>query len=290
MKTYTIPERTSSGNLEYIKTHLSEISPVKKITCYQDSENFILENYDIQTSGVLATIESWSGNVLLCTGLNCGYGGEGPHATADVLQMLGVPTAKVNLVFQYSSIIVTFGNTGEYENMYVGEGFFSHYSGSSKTFSCHLDETCKVNPVARKVYMLNPQTSRPAALFRCLEVMQPIQMEFITGNDNSLISQTSENTFGNRREEMPCNLIVRGKVFILYGFVNPRDLLSLAQSISIYCNRKSLYDKLLWDNQEMRIESEEENPILFVWGLLKALFRPHRPTHKIVPLEMGGEQ
>lgn len=159
----------------------------------------------------MTTIESWSGNVLLCTGLNCGYRGQGPHATATVLQMLGVPTAKVNLVFQYSSITVTFGNTGEYESMYVGEGFFSHYSGASKTFSCHLDETCKVNPVARKVYMLNPQTSRPAALFRCLEVMQPIQMEFITGNDNSLISQTSENTFGNRREEMPCNLIVRGK-------------------------------------------------------------------------------
>ncbi|MFR8461282.1 MAG: hypothetical protein ACLVEX_08830 [Ruthenibacterium lactatiformans] len=59
MKTTIIPDRTSCGNLEYLKNHLSEIQPIKKITCYQNSENFIFSEYAILTDGVFMAIESW---------------------------------------------------------------------------------------------------------------------------------------------------------------------------------------------------------------------------------------
>ena len=70
MKTTIIPDGTSCGNLEYLKNHLSEIQPIKKITCYQNSENFIFSEYAILTDGVFMAIESWKEKVLLCTGLN----------------------------------------------------------------------------------------------------------------------------------------------------------------------------------------------------------------------------
>ena len=288
MKTTIIPDRTSCGNLEYLKNHLSEIQPIKKITCYQNSENFIFSEYAILTDGVFMAIESWKEKVLLCTGLNCGYHGTGPHATEAFLKLLKIPPSKIGLIFEYSGFTITFDETGQYRNMKAADGFFSQDAISEKSFGCYLDKTCAVNPVKRKVYMVDPQLHRPAAFFRCLEAMQPVEMEFTTQLGQSLSPLTYNEIFGTNGSNSPCNLLIRGKTFILYGFIRRYEILSTVQSVSLYCNRRALYDTIWWNENELCIESHVMKRLPIMIHLIKRLLVPRSPIHKTIPLGMGG--
>lgn len=82
--------------------------------------------------------------------------------------------------------------------MKAADGFFSQDAISEKSFGCYLDKTCAVNPVKRKVYMVDPQLHRPAAFFRCLEAMQPVEMEFTTQLGQSLSPLTYNEIFRNK--------------------------------------------------------------------------------------------
>lgn len=291
MKIQVIPDRTSRGNREYLENHLSEIQPIKKITCYQNSENFIFSEYTILTEGVFMVIESQKETIWLCTGLNCGYYGEGPRATAYVLRLLQVPEAKIKLIYEYSGFVVDFDEKGNYQSIEFKEGFFSPFYNPKveEVFHCQLGAHCSVNPVNRKVYMENPQLNQPAAFFRCLEWMNPIEMEFTTQFGTSLSALTCSEVFGIQASNIPCNLLIRGKRFMLYGFIRYDELLSVVQSIALYCNKKAIYNNVFWNQDGYHMESRSKNKVKALFQLFKRIVLPSPPIHKIVSLELDGD-
>lgn len=118
--------------------------------------------------------------------------------------------------------------------------------------------------------------------------MQPVEMEFTTQLGQSLSPLTYNEIFGTNGSNSPCNLLIRGKTFILYGFIRRDEILSTVQSVSLYCNRRALYDTIWWNENELCIESHVMKRLPIMIHLIKRLLVPRSPIHKTIPLGMGG--
>ena len=90
--------------------------------------------------------------------------------------------------------------------------------------------------------MVDPQLHRPAAFFRCLEAMQPVEMEFTTQLGQSLSPLTYNEILSEQMEViLHCNLLIRGKIFILYGlFAGMKFLSYRSKSFRLYLQSKGI--------------------------------------------------
>lgn len=92
---------STKESLQFFSDHIDDFKPVKKLVVFRDSENFIFTEYAMKRLNVNMVLESCNGDQLHLKNLNCGYYGDGPGGTLEVISKLGITDLKS---FEYNHL------------------------------------------------------------------------------------------------------------------------------------------------------------------------------------------
>lgn len=290
---------TSTESLAFVTEHLAAFEPIVKLTSFFDNENFILTNYDLSDTSISMIIENDKGNQMQLSSLNCGYGGQGPSATSEVLQLIGVSHDVAEEYRLHSAIEVCLDSRGCV--MHTKAPFFAHSANSSSSTSeanFIMDNKSTVDPSIRKVYMVNPQHYNFTGLLNCFKKMRPVALEFFIGRNSPLggylrlsdISGLSGNEssckYTNSFDKI--NLIIRGELFDLNCFINPDEVIMTANAIHSYLFKRVLYTEKYLGGYVL-LQNRHEEKIRTFRNFFKWLFRKNQQDQYII-LAMSKEE
>jgi len=184
----------SDSSANYFKKIYNSFQPATKFICFQDNENFLFSDYQLQNQYINAIIENDKGDQIQFESLNCGYGGEGPSATAQVLEKIGIDKELAAEWMHYPGLSISFPyKDGNHVRANV---LFVHSTDELNSQKFKLNQCSLVNVVSRKIYTINPQIYNFQGLLNLLDVMQPTEMEFNIGaHSNMLNSQKISDVF-----------------------------------------------------------------------------------------------
>lgn len=243
---------SADGDTQFFKENYSKINPIKKITAYFDYQNFLLTDYDVE-SGTTFVAESWNGNQIHLTGLNCGYGGTSPSATAHILTKLGMDFDVAHKIKAYPELKVYFDKDGKYQNYEVNKNvFFSSQAEYSNLCSVYLENFTYFEKGTRKLYLINPQYHSPQALYNAIDKASLYQLQYYIGNKSPLDNgYTPSNihlpTSVNFKERIDgVNIVMYGRKFDVLILADERVSLTLLNNVYSYLFKAPLFkDSLL---------------------------------------------
>lgn len=282
---------SSNGAVTFFKEHADEFLPVHKFTSFFDNENFLLTPYTISNRAVHTIIENFQGDLLEFSGLLCGYGGQGPHATAEVLQMLGVEKTSAERLIWNNGIQIEFHSSGLGSPYSVNtETIFNGRVRHREFIGLNLDKFSICNPITRNVYLINPEINNFNGLLNCLHVMKPVEFEYLIGERKGLLkfSNIPELTEKTVPSAYPTgtdgvNLIIRGQNFDVHCFIDSLFLRGTLNAVYLYLKKEPLFYET--QVRSKTYISEIKPSSLGELGYLLKLFKPFKaPIHKIIPV------
>lgn len=102
---------SSEKDYIFFRDHYHQFKPLKKITVYFNDENFLFTKYKA-SPGTTLIAENWKGDEIHLTGANCGYGGTGPHKTAQILMLAGLDSSTAENIVQAPTLEIQFDSQG----------------------------------------------------------------------------------------------------------------------------------------------------------------------------------
>lgn len=258
-----------------------KIKPVKKITVFFDCENFLLTDYyaDIGTTFIA---EGWNGNEMHLTGLNCGYGGEGPSRMADILCFMGMDREEAEQLRYKPGLQIEYDKLGNIEKI-SDDLFFS-----SQLFPCkvHLCENIVVDYEARKAYFINPQYRYINDVFNIIDKIKPTEFQYFIGKDSPLefgvLPMLEYNIKESKAKRVSgVNLILKGQKLDVMFLIDSSVSRSFVNVIYSYLTGEALFD----DNDF--ISKPKHGVISYVLPLFKC-FR-HTDLQDTIRIDYKGE-
>lgn len=259
---------STQADKQFFIDNYDKIKPLKQITVYFDCENFLLTKYDVD-NGTTFVAESWNGNQMHLTGLNCGYGGTAPSGTAYILEMLGIGREEAFNLKYYPSIKVNFDKSGKYTNYEVTKNvFFSHQGEYSKKCHVYIDENMHFEFETRKLYFINPQYYSPVALYNAINIADLYQVQYYIGKNSPLDKGYIPNI--EHVSSKKClkdsvsgvNLILYGQNFDIIVLIDRKMSRSVVNNIYSYIFKESLFDdEIYYSKPEYGIKA-------FLFGIL----------------------
>ncbi len=279
--------KSSNAAKEFIDANINNWGKPKRFITFFESGNFLLTPYLLSDFDIKAILETEKKRIEFSS-LNCGYGGQGPHATEYLLKKLNVPNAAAERYVLDDAIDITFDAAGEVSG-FSRENFFNASVHSHPFCGCNLNETTFLNVITAKVYMANPETNNLNGLINCLQVMGPVSIEYLPNpNDALLYPQEIEDFYippvgfkytGTRG----VNLVIRGKKFSLFCFVNNKYLENLVNTICLSILKRGIYS-VQTVGQLKLLTHQQQNK----WQLLKSAFQKTQAIEKTEILVTRG--
>lgn len=239
--------RNSNADYNFFVQHYKEVFPIKKLTVFFDSENFLFTNYDVDMETTFVA-ESWNGNQIHLSGLNCGYGGNGPSRTADVLKLLGFDNEEAYRLKFNPGLLINFTQDGKPDkNTIIKSVFFSRQL--EHTCQVRLDKMTYVDMVDKEIFIVNPQL-KPVDLYNIIDKLHPSEMQYYLGNQESETIYDDhipyENIGGSDVREdkyiIGVNLILFCQEIKVMCLVDYRTIMSVVDMLYYYIFRTSLFD------------------------------------------------
>jgi hypothetical protein len=240
-------------SLQFFTDHIDDFEPVKKLTVFFDSENFIFTEYEMMRTNVNMVLENWNGDQMHLKDLNCGYYGVGPGGTLKVMSRLGISDLESfeDNYLGLPGIEILFHEDGTVKSIINSQNAIFYYHKAREFNEVRLGPRyISVNPISRKMYIRNPQKICPKGLFTLIEHSGFESMEYWLGDESPLedrfraidyfreANQYNELTFG--ADEV--NLILNGKYYKICCLVLKSELIDLINCIWLYVNGKKIID------------------------------------------------
>lgn len=249
---HLVCNESSIKAVEFFKANAADFGPIKKFTTFFDSENFLLTEYTPTHEHIQAIIENTAGQRMEFSNLNCGYGGLGPSATADILQMVGVSSARSEKLKLYDGIQIEFDASKSDGIDSVFTQVFFRGSVKNRPYGydggCNLNGWNVCNTITRDVYMVNPETHNFSGLLNCLHVMEPFSFEYNTDGRSDFMNFRDISKFPFRGDVFPAgtdgvNLIIRGKKFNLCCLIDRNYLWGTLNAVYLYLTKTPLFSE-----------------------------------------------
>lgn len=276
MKNIIVCNASSEKCLIFFREHYEEFKPVIKVTSFFDPQNFLFTDYNVENESIHTVIENNRGEQMHLSGLNCGYGGVGPSATCDMLRTIGI---NVELAKEYvlnPAFECIYNENNDTYSFHALPNFFVYNNETKADGKFRMTERAKVDSLRKSVYMINPQYHDFPSLINCFPMMKPLAMEYYIGQHESLeqeqqmddIFDFSQYTLRNENLKTlhGANLIIRGKFFDVYCFIDYDNLIAVANTLYTYIFKKQLYTEKFLGSYTLLIptnkNSQKDSPII----------------------------
>lgn len=143
---------TTRRAIKYFNEHKDFIGEISEIYIYFDEIDAVLDNFYVcseRVNGEFYALEvphlvlkDKDGEELWLTGCNCGYGGEGPHGSRQVLKSYISDEKLLNLIFDYRVVKFVKDDNNEFEAFYHNSlcDPFSTRTGDRANLFLHKDK------------------------------------------------------------------------------------------------------------------------------------------------------
>jgi len=279
--------KSSNEAKKFIDENILKWGTPEHFVTFFANENFLLTPYALSSIGIQAVLETQ--HVLVeFSSLNCGYIGEGPRATEHLLKKYGVPEEKAELLITQEAIDISFDGQGQVSRV-RHENFFYDVTHVHLGCGCILNEHTFLNVVTANIYMANPEMNNLSGLINCLQVMEPFAIEYRVNPQQPLMYAREFDDFVvppvgfNYTGTRGINLIIRGKVFELFCFVDNRYLENLVNTICLSILKREIPHTAPFEQLKKLTHKE-----LRVDELFKDIFRKNRASErKVIRLTRG---
>lgn len=272
-----------------------DFKPIKKFTSFFDNENFLLTTYKPSNASIHTIVENYRGEIIEFSSLNCGYIGAGPNATARVLQSIGLNEDLSLFLREHTAMQIDFEMFDRFGASSIVTTSFFNGKVNAKDFSgCNLDKHTVADLSSRTVYMINPEIHNFTGLLNCLQVMKPIEFEYVIGKNFHMIKYEEVfSVFKGLPDNTPIdtkgvNLIIRGEQFDLKCFISEKLFRGTINSIYTYLMKKSLFEECSVGTAYTY--SKNQHSSLYAWWetLLLLFHRPKSALHQILDVNDKG--
>ena len=268
---------------EEAKELVQEYASLSKVTVFFDNSNFLLTKYRPLSNGVHLILEFEDKRELHIENSNCGYYGNGPRATVDILGAFGLGKCKSeveNLVCKYDALQFSVENNQVIPGtIYVPLLFYSgiRYNISDKSLrnKIVLDRNVSIDLVKRKVMFYNPQRHSWKGFLNLLGYMDEIEIEYYIGENSPLEGYLYLEKDFRQGFATPdisgvnhVNLIIHGANFDVVCLVDKRCEVQVIDSVYLALTGENLF------------VSEQYNVLLKRESRITKLLKPHRTKEK----------
>lgn len=160
---------------------------IEKITVMYQPENYLFFNYpnDEDMSNVLVA-EDREGNIYFSEGFTCGYDGEGPSATENILRALDMDFDDVNKLKYSNGFRACFDENGTYlkGKSTVGMPFDSRIS--EKRSIRYISSRMIANLEKKQLYFMDTSGDAMLSLIKTLSILDINEIQIYIGQENHL--------------------------------------------------------------------------------------------------------
>lgn len=237
-----------------VKKIANEYEKLVMITVFFDNANFLLTKYYPLSNGVYLILEFENEKELHIEGANCGYGGEGPHATIDILSLFNVDKEEVKKYIFYCDSVQLSVDDGEILPIRLGESilFFPEvrYWRNNKSFQNKInrDKNLQIDLVKNKVVFYNPQRHCWRGFLNLISYMDCTEFEYYVGENSPLegyLRLKTELRVGIYKPDIKgtthVNLVLYGKKFKVACMIDREQEIQVIDSIHLALTGKGLF-------------------------------------------------
>lgn len=241
--------------VDFFKKHYDCFKPIKRISTYFNNANFLLSPYTLDNSAITMVLENRDEETMQLSGTNCGYSGEGPNGTREILEIIGVSRELALSWMKEKSLIIDFEENGEiFKNDSYDFFGTNNWNGFKMPF-CKLDDCTFVSVINRTVHMIAPAVNNIHSYFNCLEVMRPIKIKYRIGNADMDIEPIVD--FGRLKEMVKrtsintgiykpiINLSVIGEIFDVVCCLTENEIAPLVNATNLFLLKKPIEDSVI---------------------------------------------
>ena len=293
-------DRTSTSYASYgfFLENYDDFKPIKKITVFFDSNNFLITPYKVDDTYVHMVLENWNEQQLHINNMNCGYGGEGPSTTAKLLKYVGVDEEYAEKLKFYDGFQINFDENGKFiKSDILNDVFFGDRRRGIYEF--YLDDYTYIDLNSRKVYLINPQIANFLGLLKLIDKMKPNELEYYIGENSPLengfrfeedFKVFKDKCFKYNRDIIrgvkDVNLIIRGELFDVICLVNKNDLMVLINSIYMYIFKRNLFENRVLGNYITAVSVEKfKISSIVIYYLKKLINKNENYIHEVIKFE-----
>lgn len=292
----------SYASYNFFKKNYEKFKPLKKLTVFFDSENFLTTPYAVEGSFVHMVIENWKGQEIHINNMNCGYGGTGPSETARLLKHLGMNEENAEYLKHKDGLQIGFTQDGKIDFNDIKTDVFFGGSVRQEMYKFDINENCFIHLSEKKIYMLNPHLTNFKGMLNAIDIMKPREIEYYIGSNSPL-----ENSFrfkddfkifkGNNAKynymkikgANQVNLIIRGEIFDVICLVKNSDLMMVINIIYLYLFKENLFINKVFANYSTVTLIKDYN----IWSILKYYFemifkKKETSIHEVIKIELNN--
>ncbi|MFR2529480.1 MAG: hypothetical protein ACLS9F_17690 [Clostridium paraputrificum] len=278
---------------EIYNLYNDDFKEIKKITTYFDQANFLFDEYEIVDTSVNMIIENFNGQLIYVSGLNCGYYGEGPRTTQELLMKIGFSKEKSYRLILNKALRIEFVEKGnintakiesnsifEYKHLNTLEEEMKRYDRKkdrSNIIKYYIQDETKIDLINRKVYICNPQISKLTGLFILIDLLNVKKVSYYLGDKSKLEnSLRADELFMNWNRNFDynarsVNLVIEGDLFSIVCFINSDSQIDVISSVYYKIFGISLYEKIFLKDTQILLESNISK-IKLALKIIRSLF------------------
>ena len=242
---------SSEKDYIFFRDHYHQFKPLKKITVYFNDENFLFTKYKA-SPGTTLIAENWKGDEIHLTGANCGYGGTGPHKTAQILMLAGLDSSTAENIVQAPTLEIQFDSQGNIQTTNTFHNlFFSSQPEYQNRCAVFLDEYTFLQSEAKKLYFVNPQIHNIQGLFNAIDKFQPYEFQYDLRDNSPLDSGYLHQQARNCRVNSEwsyingANVILKSEHLDIICFLDSRLRISVINVLYYYLFHSVLFDDFI---------------------------------------------
>lgn len=239
---------TSKEVMESLNDIYDDFKEIKKITTYFDKVNFLLDEYFVEDTSVDMILENFDGEILYVSGFNCGYLGEYPRATQELLIRIGFSEEESYKLILNEALKIEFRDKGNLDTVKIStDCIFKREEKYSKTeiaFKYLGYKNVQFDIVNRKIYILNPQEGSLIGVLALINLIKVYEVEYYIGEKSKLENYLRVEELFREYDDKArgVNLIVRGDKFDIVCFINIDSQIDVISTIYYEIFKESIFN------------------------------------------------
>lgn len=177
-----------------LKEQIREGWKLRYVTVFFLNTNFLITKYKPKTNGVHLILELEDQTEIHVEAANCGYGGQGPHATIDALELFGLDGEEARkLVFYHDAVYFEVRNgkilAGTINTYFLFYPSIREKEEPSLYNRIKNDSNVSAELEKGRVLIYNPQRTCWNGFLNLISYMNDIEMAYYLGNHSPLENQ-----------------------------------------------------------------------------------------------------
>lgn len=282
MKEKIIITGSSNKAMESLNEFYFDFKEIKKLTTYLDKVNFLLDEYQIEDTSVDMILENFDGTIIYVSGLNCGYWGEGPRTTQNLLMKIGFTEEESHKLVLNEALKIEFRDKGNLDTIKISTDCIfkseEKYSETEIAFKYLGYKNIKFDIVNRKIYILNPQEGSLIGLLALINLIKVYEVEYYIGEKSKLEKHLRVEELFREYDNKArgVNLIVRGDKFDIVCFINIDSQIDVISTIYSEIFKESFF-RSFYSESNFVLTDKNIGRIRSIFLLLKGLFLNKNP-------------